>query len=1107
MSEESKSASSLSELRKEEDVSSKWKNLLPLFKEKCPYFFDLNSLFYYFLLMLLLGFFWTFYSLVTNSFTGLLGWDYTWQYVPMGYYTHDVWWGFLTTGHFDLYSANTFLGTDNIGSNAYYGLFDPFNIFVILAPRSWVPQMMAIAAFFKGAVGAMLMRAFLKYRGCKEWTARLGGAAFAFNGFFTFMSGFPTVISAAVYIPMMLWGIEKVIKENKPTVLAFSLWLTGTTNFFYLVVYCVFGVIYAMWRYFSTFKSRSGKSNISVIGLGVFGFAVGILMCSYVLLPSIRASSLSGRTMSIGQAYIRTIWDSLKTWDWGTAFGLIFGMVGENPGRELMGLISFFYPTTGYTYLPLSVPASGTGTGYDAWTASLFCYTPMVIFFIYGILGACRRKEWGTICGFGLSVIAVFTTFSYYFFYLFTGDGYGRWFIVLVPLIIYVACHEFDRIKENPQWQLPTASAIAVVMTVLTLVICTVSLDGKKFESPNNLTYWFSSYVPIGGSSTIYIVIYQIILVVVECLVIYFLRNKEALPKVLLGFVMLEAAVAGNLNFFYGSSWSYQNHFEGGSWNRTSMQRAADYINDYDDSYYRVYTDFYNCKNDGLTYNVNMDSHFHSLFNFDLDQFVRMMGNARNDGSETTTYGGYTYSSKVWSASYNNKRYGYDTLTGHKYYIIANEGYSTWNDEALSPKNVPFDSTLVYRDDDFAIYQSGTYLDLGFGVDTLYQHHYDEESQTANKSAFYSGSPSQSTLLRNEGLLMDSAIVEDNDVERLPESLSVLNPNEEDPIPTSYTQYGYKSLATVCDYYVTTSEDDPSSGEVNFGGFHPEDPGGFLNPETQDQYLDHSVSTNPKRVTAGNYVSMEEDHGKLVFSPYNGQTYFNESDGAYIEMYYGRYSNGANRVYLIGDYTDEEGVLHEYALLSYEYRSISTFINNDDQGTPMFGLYANGKIRHIVVCAKSGWGDATTNIGPSHFSFYMKEKSAIDEEIEKYRSSEYALQDVTRVNNDTFSFKTEFTNEKMVVTQLGYDDGWGIKAYDKDGNVLDGVETYKLDGGLLGFNALSGETYYTLEYVTPYLNFSVALASIGTALLLGFIGLSGYLEYRKIKSQAQDLAK
>lgn len=1066
MSMPSDNSSSLSELRKSNKTAGVF---LTRFKELFPFLFDIKSLFYFFWFIVLLGFAWAFYGMVTNGFTTLYNWDYNSQYVTFAYNYYDDWHSFLRTGHFNLYSTQTFLGSDNIGSNSYYGLFDPFIVVMIFFPRSWIPHMFMILTFVKGAVGALCMRSFLRYRGVSETTSRIGATAFAFCGFINFMVGFPSVVSAAIIVPLLLLGIEKVLKEKKPNTLVFAVFLAGIICFFYLVIYCIFGVLYALWRYFMTIKTRKVKDNWLVIAYGVGAFALGLCLCSFVLLPSLRETSLSGRTTSIGTAYLNYLLKSIKTFDVATSFHLIFEMVGDHPGRELMCLISFFFPTVNYTYLPMEVITTGTGTGYDAWTASIFCYTPMAILFIYSLIGSTRRKEWGKLVGFALISIMCFTNFSYYFFYAFSGDGYGRWLVVIAPLIIMMGCQEFDKLKENPDWQLPIASFATAGFTMLTVVIAHYALDGKTFLNPNNQTYWPSSYAPISQNGTIWVVVYQICLALVEALVITILRNNEKLPKIMIGFIAVETIVAGNLSFVFGSQWSYQNWYGGGASNRFLSQQSIDQMESMDDFYYRTYTDYFTTKNDGMLYGYNGTSNFHSLFNYDLAEFCRLTGITRNEKSPTKTYGDATYVGKNWSAIYNNKRYGFDTAVGIKYYIIRNEGYGNFLADSFREVNVPFGSTCVYKNENFRIYQSGTYVPLGHAVDNVYYFNHQESEYQPNKSSFYAaggnGFMSQySDLLRNEEVIIDSAIVEDD---------------AKEAAGISFEQYSGRSVAASIKSLASTYYET-----ISGYGYNVSDPASFL--------FDSSLVTK----SSNSWNSITPDDGKVVYYPFSGSgSYINDDPrGALFNFEWS--TSSSCRIYMVGDTFDEKGnLIEENKVLNYEYQAFK--MDHGDQ-MPLYGMYAEGRVKWIILCPKKGWGD---NVRATLGTLYVTDRSVIDSKTSTLKDQEHALSNPT-YSSDKFSFDTNYSAPKMVVTQLGYDQGWSVTATDKDGKTIEGISTYKLDGGLVGFNAPAGEAHYVLTYVTPYVNGGVALAVIAGFILAGFNVITFILEARKEREKA-----
>ena len=112
---------------------------------------DRNSAFYYYLVLLVVGLFFFATSLFTNYFTTPFTGDYTAQQYPFYTNGYDDWWHFFKTGEFVLYDTNTFLGASNIGSNSFYYLFDPFFMPILLFPREFIPQGIAIMTIFKMA--------------------------------------------------------------------------------------------------------------------------------------------------------------------------------------------------------------------------------------------------------------------------------------------------------------------------------------------------------------------------------------------------------------------------------------------------------------------------------------------------------------------------------------------------------------------------------------------------------------------------------------------------------------------------------------------------------------------------------------------------------------------------------------------------------------------------------------------------------------------------------------------------------------------------------------------------------------------------------------------
>ncbi len=1071
---------SLAELRKRHD-----KPLKEWIKQHAPWLLNPDSLFYFGCFIFFVGILWMFYSLFTNSGTQLYGWDYSSQYTQFAYRFHDEWRYFLKTGKFTLYDTATFFGTDNIGSNSYYGLFDPFVFICVLFPRSWVPQMFAFATILKGICGAFAIRAYLKYMGVKEGSARVGATAFAFCGYINFFVGFPSAVSMCCSVPLILLGIEKVIREKKPTILIFGLFLLGLISFFFLVVLCIFGVLYALWRYFWTIKQRDTKSNLEVIGIGIMAFALGLMLCAWTLFPSLRESSLSGRTSSVGAAYLSSLKSAFKNFNVGEIFSLLFQMVGGNSSRELMGLVSFFYPTVNYLWLPLI--KSTTSYAYDAWTSSLFCYTPMVIFFIFGMISSIRKRKWQHLAALGVCSYFLFTTFAYYFFYAFTGDGYGRWFIVLVPLIILEGCYGLDDLKEAPYWQLPIASLLSLLGTLGTFFITKFALSSPQDNWLNLSAYYYTDFdVPavVNGYSLIWVVFYQICLVVVECVAIYFLQHKDCLPKVLMGFIAIETAVSGNCSFFYGSSWSYANSYNGGSTHAAYLQDAIDNINKQDSSFFRVYQDGSTENNASMAFGFNASSNFHSLFNYDVAELGRFSHIVYNESTYGPVYG-EMITSKSWSGYYNHKRADFDFAMGYKYYVIQNEGYSNWDNYDYA-YNVPFDSKVVYQNDRFRVYENPNALSLGHAVDNIYKITSKEDADTPNMSNMYSGSYGVSgsrEILRNENIYLNGAAFE-SDAE-IPAGFTVSS------IPDT-VQSDYSNITKELSLYKYTTIE-------SYGGYHQDNPGAFL--------VDSSLWENdPKDYGNITVATYGQDHDKIVLKREDGGYINSDSNGAYFVLSYN--NKVRTRIYMIGDKYDSDGnLVAENVLLNYEYFTLRNAISGGNvYYNGAFGFYAPGKVKAIVFCRKV---EEKKTLEFNKPTIYMMERSVYDDRLKYINNSEYALSEVN-YEVDKFTFKSNFSKKRICVTSLGYDAGWGVKATYKGTsgeNITEDCPVYKLDGGLVGFLAPEGEVTYTMTYMTPYLKAGVGLSVAAIIIYFGFQVTSCLMYISKKKKETMLIGK
>ncbi|MCR5490541.1 MAG: YfhO family protein [Bacilli bacterium] len=1102
MIEQAEQHTTLSSYRKKGIAWPKWVKFFAFLKNP-------NSVFYFIVATILIGFLWSLYGLVENSFTSAFNWDYSHQYLPFAYDYHDTWRTFFTTGQFPLFDANIFVGTDNIGANSYYGLFDPFIILMAFFPKAWIPQLYAMATIARCTFAAAFMRMFLRYRGIKEWTARFGAIATAFSGYVCFMVGFPNFVSAVTYVPLILYGIERVLKEQKPGALILGVFLMEISCFMLVVTMCIWGVIYAVWRFFATIKERDAKTNWLTMGVGVMGFAIGIMAGSWSLLPSIRVSSLSGRTSSIGSAYMHSLFDAVKAKDFVTLFGLLFEEVGDNPGRTLMGLVSFFYPTGGYLTLPLIV---STGNVYDAWTASIFCYTPFVILFFQGVIHSILQKRYSHIFAILGCVFLVFTTFAYYFFFGFSGNGYGRWFFVLVPLIVYYGCWAFDQRRTAPRWVPLAGSAIALVGSVLAFCAVYWALENLTFSAINGMTYFKSSYIMpdelYQNLNRFWYVWYEAGLIAVEGIIFFAGCRKKWLPYVMCGIVAAEAIAAGNCGYLYVGLWDMDTAFMGGSATLATNSQIADNIAAYDSSFYRAFFDgSKGTTNFAFAAGYNDVSSFHSLLNFGANDFG-IMNKLKNASGTATTYGGETYMNATWTSVYRNKKMGLDQVLGYRYYVIENENGLSSKSKWVGV-NVPFGAEevpeLSVNRDTYRVYRvSEDYLpSVGHAIDSSKIYRLGKDG---NYSNFYpKGINSGDKYFRQQKALQEvemlGAIIDD-DVE-LPAEFAIAETPEflTDAAMEANFDLTRLSVGNGLNGYVYT---------VNSGDkLWPASDADYAD-EGVTYFMNHYAEKTAVKATDKPEVTCGVDH--FVLTPDDGEYFNTDIRGCYIDLKYynSSYSTSTQaswfkympRILVVGDALDENGNVLENQVLSYDATTfkrvadLSVDMAGYNNGT--IGIYAKGKAKAVVLIwpdwVKSNGDLGVMKVSTNTINMYVEDFTAL--ENKKYNFfRENALNDMKSSEN-RYTFSTNYSESKIVVTQFGYDEGWQCRVTTEDGKT-ENCTMLRLDGGLTGFIAPKGKNTYVLQYKTPYFALGATAAIVGLAAFGAYTGLRFYLRRKK----------
>ena len=429
-----------------------------------------------------------FFSFIIERKSFVWEMDGMYQHYPILVYYGNLLKELLSGKGFPMFDFSIGLGFDTISTLHYYVIGDPISLLsIFMTPENsvYLYGLMILLRFYLAGLAFIKLCTFFNQ---KSLGVPLGALIYIFSGYGLFAGvRHPYFLNPMIYLPLLIIGLEKVLRKQKPTLLIVMAFVCSISNFYFLFILSVAAVIYCIFRYI--FLYHIDYKN-KLLGLIITGFKVGgyyllgITMSFVILLPVLYAFSLNGRL----------------------------------EGGSEIAVSNFFYNKRYYINLLQSMFASGITPGYwvrlsfPSIVAVSFCvmvlnkrFKKFSIVFFLGILGllvpffglamngfSYISNRWGFIIGLMVGCIFAFTYESLFELkkkevgLLITGVlGYGILtfafrssslvkyeFIILVTTAIIMLILQLRPIKKVT-W-LPN-------VIVVTVVLCSIGLHGILF--------------------------------------------------------------------------------------------------------------------------------------------------------------------------------------------------------------------------------------------------------------------------------------------------------------------------------------------------------------------------------------------------------------------------------------------------------------------------------------------------------------------------------------------------------------------------------------------------------------------------------------------------
>lgn len=192
-----------------------------------------------------------------------------------------------------LFTWNASLGLNYLALISYYlgGIFTPL---VIFFPNEWMPDALYFLTLLKIGSAGLAFWFYAKHTfRLSEWGHVILSTCYALMSFAIAYSELIMWLDAFVYLPLIIWGINRIFEYKKPRLLFFSYFLLFSTSFYMGFMVGVFSFLYFLTQVINNWSQY--KSRISTYLTTSF-LAGGASM--FIILPTIYDLRSNGEALN-----------------------------------------------------------------------------------------------------------------------------------------------------------------------------------------------------------------------------------------------------------------------------------------------------------------------------------------------------------------------------------------------------------------------------------------------------------------------------------------------------------------------------------------------------------------------------------------------------------------------------------------------------------------------------------------------------------------------------------------------------------------------------------------------------------------------------------------
>ncbi|MDO5323508.1 MAG: YfhO family protein [Clostridia bacterium] len=204
------------------------------------------------------------------------------------------------------------MGQNYIGLFAYY-LASPLSFITLLFDNEALPLGILLLTILKISLCGLTFSIYLSRAFDENRTFKLFfTTCYALMSYNLVYSLSLMWLDGVIYLPIILLGIESIIKGKKPVLFIVSITLMFLSNYYIAYSVAIFCVLYYFYRWFSLNRMNNGRALVRNLLKMALSALAGIGLSVWLLIPTVLDLATRGRGYQNSNTFNFSFWDIIK---------------------------------------------------------------------------------------------------------------------------------------------------------------------------------------------------------------------------------------------------------------------------------------------------------------------------------------------------------------------------------------------------------------------------------------------------------------------------------------------------------------------------------------------------------------------------------------------------------------------------------------------------------------------------------------------------------------------------------------------------------------------------------------------------------------------------